>query len=272
MVPIFILSRDRLGCLRQLLSWLETAADVRDIVIIDQFSTYPKLLDFYRDNPHYTVVPALVNPPDGAPESNAFREWNTRWPSARYAVITDPDIIPQPYCPKDLLAHCISGLQGHPWATRAGPSLDISDLPAHFAYRNDVWHCECAFWTRQADAQWFVAGIGSTFAVYDRNRLGQPPDPHGIDALRANYPYVARHTTWYQNLNALPEDEDWYLAHGHVSKATSWYGGHKSWYAPVVRRDALPSWEPRVWMNQYEINRAHQILQLLAGGGERDQI
>ena len=45
-IPIFINSRDRLICLQRLIDWLQNAG-YRNIYILDNDSTYPKLLNYY---------------------------------------------------------------------------------------------------------------------------------------------------------------------------------------------------------------------------------
>ena len=46
MIPVYIICRDRVTPLKELVSWLEKTGEA-DIHLIDNDSTYPQLLEYY---------------------------------------------------------------------------------------------------------------------------------------------------------------------------------------------------------------------------------
>jgi len=57
----------------------------------------------------------------------------------------------------------------------------------------------------------FDAPLDTTFALY------RPSPTFALPALRTGPPYVASHLPWYQNLEDLPDDEQYYMAHADTS-------------------------------------------------------
>src|SRR5437879_5702154 len=94
--PIFVNVRDRVTCLRQLVDWLERAGHER-IVLVDNASSFPPLLDYLEDTPHQVVrLGANLG-------SRAL--WAANLVPDEWFVYTDPDVVPTDDCPSDLVAH-----------------------------------------------------------------------------------------------------------------------------------------------------------------------
>jgi hypothetical protein len=74
---------------------------------------------------------------------------------------------------------------------------------------------ERQFWTIPAFGRFYRAPIDTTFALY-RPGLG-----HGPHHLRTAPPYEARHLPWYQNSQALTEEDRYYAEHADAS-ITNW--------------------------------------------------
>ena len=99
-IPIFINSRDRLSCLRQQINWL-LEAGYRNIYILDNASTYPPLLDYYKDIEEQVKILFLKRNLGYKAlwKSDILNILNIQTPY----VYTDPDIVPINKCPKDVL-------------------------------------------------------------------------------------------------------------------------------------------------------------------------
>lgn len=210
-VPVIINVRDRLAPLRQLIAWLEDCSDV-EILLVDNASTYPPLLRYLETTPH-RVVHLPTNLGHRAPWlSGVVQSVGLR----RRYVVTDPDVVPDEECPRDVLAHLSHVLDVYPDADVVGLGLRIDDLPASFAHREAVLTWERQFWVDELAPGIFRAEVDTTFALH---REG-PPRRSGLQ-LRTGAPYLARHVPWYADSAHPTEEELYYRAHADPS-VNSW--------------------------------------------------
>ena len=199
-VPIIINCRDRLGSLVELVDYLERAGQDR-IYLLDNDSAFPPLLEYLARSSH-EVVRLGRNAGRLAPwELNLFDELDIR---GRF-IFTDPDIVPDKRCPLDAIDYFGEILDTYPDREKVGFGLRIDDLPDAYRFKQQVVIWESQFWEHRLAPRVYDAHIDTTFALYRR------PAPHGFDrAARTGFPYVARHTPWYLDDRALPEDEAFY--------------------------------------------------------------
>ena len=90
-------------------------------------------------------------------------------------------------------------------------ALRINDLPDTYKHKTAVLNWEKQFWTREIEPGVYDAPLDTTFALY------RPSASFTLRALRTGPPYVASHLPWYQDLDALPEDEQYYMEHASIS-------------------------------------------------------
>ena len=212
-VPIVINNRNRLTTLRHLVARLE-AAGAQRIIVLDNGSTYPPLLEYYRGLPH--AVHLL-----GA-NLRYVALWETRLfdtVGRSFFVYTDPDVVPTEECPDDFLAVFHEALCRHPDLDKVGFALRVDDLPAHSSARERVRAYEARFWRDRIDARLFRAPIDTTFALYRPGRRGG----WWLRAARTAPPYVARHLPWYVDPAVETEEERYYRAH--AEQSTHWTEG-----------------------------------------------
>ncbi|MDX6505184.1 MAG: hypothetical protein QOE29_2309 [Gaiellaceae bacterium] len=217
-VPVFINCRDRLAPLQELVSWLERAG-VEEIYFLDNDSAFEPLLEYYRTTPH-TVVRMQEN----------FGK-HALWIAPgvidlvgdRPFVYTDPDVVPSPECPLDALDHFAELLERYPGVTKAGFGLRIDDIPEHYPHRDAVIAWEGQMWQWPLGDGNYFAAIDSTFALH-RPGAGLRPS----EAVRTGPPYLARHTTWYVDMDSPTEEDLFY---------SSRPGTRGNW-----NKDELPDW------------------------------
>jgi len=212
-VPVFILCRDRLESLTELVEWLERARAQR-IFLVDNASSYPPLLEYLERTPHEVIR---------LPENQgAFALWRSVLPDlgieGRY-VCSDPDIVPIAECPLDAIEYFGEILDRYPSYIKAGFGLRIDDLPEHYAMRDEVRVVERYNWERPIAPRLYDGFIDTTFALY---RGVEAFDQ--VPAVRTGYPYLARHTTWYLDEQDLPEEERYYRDR---STLTPWWSRDK---------------------------------------------
>ncbi|SDF20702.1 glycosyltransferase [Desulfovibrio legallii] len=191
-VPIFIISFNRLVCLHRLINWLEENG-LTNIIIVDNASTYPPLLE-YLDSLPYRVVRLPEN-------KGHLAVWQCGLFSDildhQYFVVTDPDVLPDEACPEDAILCFYNQLMAYPPITKCGFSLRLDDIPFEYPLREPVLEMEGRYWQSPLpDGSGFFAPIDTTFALY---RPGIKPDePRWFKGIRLAPPYVARHLPWYE--------------------------------------------------------------------------
>lgn len=212
-VPVIVISRDRLDCLQQLVTWLEHTPSVGEIHIVDNASTWPPLVDYLDRSPH-TIHRLEVNLGHHSPWVIGLIASVSHAPF----VVTDPDVIPDPSCPPDVLDHFHEILGRHSDIDKVGFGLRIDDLPAAFAHRDAVIRWEGQFWHDEVEPNVYRAEIDTTFALYRAGR-----DHKKYNALRTGAPYVARHLPWYRATDSFTDEDRHYRAHADPG-VTSWIG------------------------------------------------
>lgn len=210
--PIFIISRDRLSCLEKLVGWLETAGQER-IYIIDNESTYEPLLDFYSETPHQVVK---MGGNTGHVGIWAHGTIEKLAPGERF-VVTDPDIVPIEQCPNDAIEYFDLLLDQYQDRSKIGFGLWLEDIPDHYKFKQSVLEYESRFALyHRPQKDLYFAPIDTTFALY-REGASQDISFSG----RTDYPYVARHLSWYVDSDNPGEEETYYIDHAH-SRINSW--------------------------------------------------
>ena len=204
--PVYINNRDRLSSVQQLIAWLQKAG-TRRIIILDNDSSYPPLMDFYQH------VPTGVRLIRFGANCGPWAFWSKMMHISQITpyVVTDADIVPSPTCPYDLIYRCAALLRVHPQSGKVGPSL----LPI------SKW--EEKFWKRRFNHQAWCANIDTTFALYGAGSDGRVhqtalfDDPNN---LRLDRPYVVLHTPAIPEIVATRAAEEAYYR-AHSNKAWS---------------------------------------------------
>lgn len=202
-VPVFIISFNRVGYLRQVIERLE-ALGFENITIIDNASTYEPLVDYLGSTPH-NVVRLKENLGHLALwKSGNFQRIIER---ERF-ILNDSDVIPAEDCPADITSHLNELLERYPRHTKAGLSLRIDDLPDHYAFKQEVLAWEAPFWVNLLEDGNFESAIDTTFALYR-------PGVHCSEekwwrSIRAAPPYSGLHLPWYKDTSVMGEEDLFY--------------------------------------------------------------
>ena len=256
-LPIFIVCRDKVTPLRDLVAWLENN-DYRRLILVDNASTYPPLLEYLGQTPHQ-----LVKFADNLGPHRSI--WKTgilsRYAHGEHYVVTDSDVVPDKACPGDAVDLFLWALRRYPRYVKAGFGLRIDDLPAHYALAGEVRRWESRYWLRPLSKQLYDAPIDTTFALYrpDSDFLPAP-------AIRTGSPYVARHIPWYMDTADRTEEDRYYRDHcdttisnwdiqGHLGFATSrmslkqWVW----WRISLARKEETDASVPRKYRPQTKV-------------------
>jgi hypothetical protein len=212
-IPIIINNFNRLDSMIKLINSLEKRG-YSNIFIIDNLSTYPPLLEYYKTC-RYTVFRLDQNIGMTALwTSGIYKRFK-----ADFFVYTDSDIVPIEECPDDFLLFFLETLKKYKLAQKVGFSLKLDDIPDCYALKNDVIFWEKQFFDRKRDEFLYWAPIDTTFALY-RPRGKRKHANYSIEMYRTAFPYMARHLPWYID-SENPDEENRY----HMSQTlvqTSW--------------------------------------------------
>jgi hypothetical protein len=203
-IPIIINNFNRLDTMKRLIESLEERG-YNNIYIIDNLSSYPPLLEYYKTC-KYPVFRLDRN-----------IGMNALWVSGIYKrfkndffVYTDSDIVPIEECPDDFLLFFLQTLKKYKLAQKVGFLLKIDDLPDCYEMKYDVISIEKQFFKYQRDEFLYWAPIDTTFALY-RPRAKRRHANYNIEMYRTAYPYLARHLPWYIDTRNPDEENSYYI-------------------------------------------------------------
>lgn len=202
LVNAIIVNRNLLSSLKDTVEFLRKEPRINRILIVDHDSTYPELLEWYK-NTDEEVDYVKSN-------GSAQNAWNHKYSDVRkqYFILADPDCSYEGV-PDDWLDKMFDVLNNTD-AFKVGFSLEIDDLPDTEIGRDAHQH-ESKYWTKRTDHGW-DAHIDTTFALY------KPNSQFSYDAVRLDKPYCIKHVPWYLTSETLPEEWKYYLDHcSHVS-------------------------------------------------------
>lgn len=213
-VPIFINARDRLGVMKKLIDWLLDAG-YRNVIILDNDSTYPPLLEYYSEidkDPRVKIITLGENFGYKALWSSKVLEYLH---IATPYVYTDPDVVPAENCPKDIVRRLYEILSANREIRKVGLGLIWEDITF---YDKNYWQeSEADFYARgNLGGGLAYANVDTTFALYSNTRS------YSLRfSLRTVGDLRARHLPWYFDYDNLPEDEKYYLDHADKSFVTT---------------------------------------------------
>lgn len=210
--PIFIICRDRLLPLEQLLDWFEKI-DMKNIILIDNDSIYPPLIEFFNKT-KLQVIRTEKNIGHTVVWNEGFAK--TLFPG-EYYIVTDPDVIPNEKCPDDVIKYFFSLHKKYLFHNKVGFGLKIDDLPDHYKLKKTVIDWEKQFWVHILEKNVFEAGVDTTFALYKPYTDNYILHP----SIRTGELYTARHLPWYVNSDEITAEEAFYRMRA-SQNITSW--------------------------------------------------
>ena len=212
-VPIIINNFNRLTFLELLIKSLEERG-YYNIYIIDNKSTYPKLIDYYDRHCKYPIF-----------RLNENLGFKAIWKSGiydkfkhSYYVYTDSDMQIDEECPKDFMDKFISILNKYSNCYKVGFGLRIDDIPNSYKFKTKVLEQEKRFWVNEISPGIYSAPIDTTFALYKPYTKG-PANELKFN-IRTGFPYIVKHLPWYSNSEHPSEEELYYI--NNTKTSTYW--------------------------------------------------
>ncbi|MBK7668772.1 MAG: glycosyltransferase family 2 protein [Sphingobacteriaceae bacterium] len=211
-VPIVINNCNRLTYLKQLIDWLE-ANNYKNIFILDNASTYPPLLEFYKSTKHKVIYLGA--------NIGYLALWKSEFFTSiknSYYVYTDPDVVPNKNCPGDLVFKLYEVLTKYSEIEKAGPALLINDLPESYKSKQDVIAAETKYWKKELEKDVYDAPVDTTFALYRPLAQGNAEE---CKAYRVGGNYSIHHLPWYED-TANPTEENLYYKSKMIQGTSVW--------------------------------------------------
>lgn len=211
-IPIIINNFNRLTYLQELIEGLERRG-CSNIIILDNQSNYPPLLQWYRTCPYKIIFLDRNYGYKALWDSGVYRQYRHS-----FYVYTDSDVTLDKDCPDDFMAHFVDLLRRYPLCLKAGFGIRIDDLPDCYDKKEEVIGHERKFWEHPLEDGVYQAQIDTTFALYRPYCYGPANDHHMM--IRTGYPYLIRHLPWYIDSSNLDEENRYYLEH--TAQKTHW--------------------------------------------------
>lgn len=212
-IPVYICNRNNFERgFKRLVEWL-LSVRMKTIIVIDNQSSYPPLLDYYSEMAgkiEVQVQPSNIGP-RGFWDTGAVADIKTPF------IYTDCDLVPAADCPKDVIEVMLGLLKKQEGGRKVGVSLRIDNLPDHFSKKDLVIQWETHFWDKERQDQVnneyrnggraFNADVDTTFAMY------HPQQSFTYTSLRTDKPYSFEHVPWYSDDSNPTEEDKFYREH-----------------------------------------------------------
>jgi hypothetical protein len=218
--PIIINNFNWLSSTRKMYEFLRNRNFDR-VVILDNASTYPPLLEWYATLETGAVVQYPVNYGAYCLYDGGYLRDMER---SEYIVYTDPDLELNPQMPDDFLEIMRSKLLRYE-ERKIGLALRIDDVPLACygnCFTGSINH-ERQFWTQGLEKDVYRALVDTTFCLI------RHPAEHDLKALRIAGPFTARHLPWYHEYARLTEEEQYFVAH--ANPQSNFRNGFLRWQA-----------------------------------------
>ena len=206
---------------RDLIDWLRRAG-MRKIGDHRQPKPWPPLLRYYETLHDVQIVHAHANLGHGAFWRLDLHLPPTTPVGSRY-ILSDPDVVPDPNCPFDLVRKMHEVADRFPGGAKVGPAIRIDNLPETFALRDHMRFCESDYWVRKyPEGDSWNAAIDTVFAIYESGWTRWPlAEQGGVPHARLDFPYVVEHRPWYTDSANPSEEELYYRAHADPAFSSS---------------------------------------------------
>lgn len=214
-IPILIISFNQLFYLEKLVSFL-LKHEYINIIIIDNNSTYPPLLEYF-ESIKYTVKIHILNNNIGHMVFWKNKELFDLY-SKGYYVVTDADIVPIETCPENFVEKLLTTLNKNFRITKVALSLKIDDIPATNPNKSAIINWETQFWQKMISRGEYKSATDTTFALYKPNY--QYKKKRFYKAIRLDKPYQAYHGGWYIDFKNYTDEQKYYIKT--TNSSSSW--------------------------------------------------
>lgn len=218
-IPLIIINFNQLLYLQKLIDFA-VKNKFKNIIVIDNVSTFPALLDYYKTIEHFVTIERM--------EKNYGHMVLFEVPELlnkycqNFFILTDADIEPNANLPHNFLKKLMFLLiKYYNKVLKVGFALEIKDIPLKYPAREKVLNWEKKYWTTEIENNVYEAHIDTTFALYKPNPKKYMRFPTDFYlALRVGSNYTAKHGGWYIDYDNLSEEQQYYV--NLANQSSSW--------------------------------------------------
>ena len=217
-IPVIIINFNQLEYLKQMVNFLQRKK-MQNIIIIDNLSTYPPLLEYYDEIKDLITIEYMR-------ENYGYQvffknNYLQKKYSKGYYIITDPDIIPNSLIPDNFVETMIYYLDKYfHKITKVGLAIDYQNLPSYFALKKKVEKWELQFWKQEIEKDVYLAQIDTTFALYKPKYKRRFNNLSFLTAIRLGGVFIAKHGGWFVDNDNLTDEQIYYRNTANAS--SSW--------------------------------------------------
>jgi len=198
-IKVVINNRNRLTTTKNMVDKLLELNPKEQIIIIDNESTYPPLLEWYKSISDKVDIRYHKN-------EGHLAIWGTGLYKelGSHFVYTDSDIELNENFPRKWKEVMFSLWKKY--NKKVALAIRIKDLPDHYRYKNQVKRNEARWWLNEIECDVYEADTDTTFFLIENFGDNQ------YSSVRLAYDnMICRHTAWYLDLDNLDEEEKYYL-------------------------------------------------------------
>ena len=204
-IKVVINNRNRLTTTKNMVEKLLWLNPNEEIIIIDNESTYPPLLEWYES---LVSIPKLWGKVQirFCKNEGHLALWATGLYKelGKHFVYTDSDIELNMNFPENWKETMFSLWMKY--QKKVALAIRVDDLPEHYRYKNQVIRNEGRWWLNEIEKEVYEADTDTTFFLMENFGDNQ------YQSVRIAYPdMICRHVPFYHDLNNLDEEEKYYL-------------------------------------------------------------
>lgn len=214
-MPVIIIGYNQLTFIRKMVEQLEKYTS--DIIVVDNASTYPPLLEWYKNEFRYTLLRQRKNFGHGVYRSESIQKL-----AGEVYILTDPDLLFNPCLPDSFIQELVE-ISNYFKSCKVGFALliDSDDI------RNDVLFAghtikqwESQFWVNKLfyplkpNLELYSADIDTTFCLINKRFSNSP--------IRIGGQYTCIHIPWMKGFEHLLGDGE-YASYLQNNISTNWF-------------------------------------------------
>jgi len=209
-IPVIIINMNRVSTLEKLVDQL-LILGYFDIFIFDMGSTYPPLIDYYRQNEGVRF--SLLEHQNRGHKCFWTDSVIDLFKDYPWIAVTDSDIELNIDTPAGFIEKMIAIAQLYN-KDKAGLAIEYEDISNPFL-KQIIEPIERNYWKKAMPIDWsnskqgviYIAPVDTSFCVVRTDK------PFQYDALRVPDEFTCRHIPWYVNFSELSEEEAYFLEH-----------------------------------------------------------
>jgi hypothetical protein len=200
--PIVLTNMNRFTTTKKMVEDLFRMNGNSKISIIDNASTYPPLLEWYKEIEKDVNI--IRNSNNLGPWTFFYGGTYSTIPD-EYYIYSDADLELNPNMPynwQEIMLEYINKYE-----RKASLALRLDDIPDDYEFKNKILNHQSVCWYESGEPDVYKAITDMTFTM-DKKSSG-----HRYESVRLAGDFACRHIPWYVDLNNIDEEEKYYLEH-----------------------------------------------------------